>query len=224
LQWQYAIIEAVGICLLVFITGLVNAGVVPKVSVTSLGPIIPVGIAAIFQFVVLTLFIFTLGPVSRGHLNPLITISTFLTKLTSLPRAVLYVVFQCLGAVIGAFLLRTALGTTPEGLKLSPGCYIDPSLVTPGQAFALEFMGSLVLIFLAFGLGLDPRNANVFGPSLGPFLIGLTSALTLFAGGIARPGYLGISTNPARCLGLMAASHRFTYHYIHWTADIAAAL
>jgi glycerol uptake facilitator-like aquaporin len=222
--WQNAIIEAIGIGLLVFMTGLVTTGVIPIASSSSLGPIIPVSLAAVFQFIVLTLFIFTLGPVSGAHLNPLITMSTFFTKLTSLPRAVLYIVFQCIGAIIGAFVLRSALGVPAEGLELSPGCYIDPTLVTPGQAFALEFMGSFFLIFLAFGLGLDPRNANVFGSSLGPFLIGLASAMTLFAGGVSRKGFLGMSTNPARCLGLMAASDRFTYHYIHWTADLAAAL
>jgi glycerol uptake facilitator-like aquaporin len=222
--WQNAIIEGVGTCLLVFMTGLVSAGVIPVASTNSLGPIIPVSLAALFQFIVLTLFIFTLGPVSGAHLNPLITMSTFFTKLTSLPRAILYISFQCIGAVIGSFILRSALGVPPEGLVLSPGCYIDPTLVTPVEAFALEFMGSFFLIFLAFGLGLDPRNANVFGGSLGPFLIGLASAMTLFAGGISRKGFLGMSTNPARCLGLMAASHRFTYHYIHWAADLAAAM
>ena len=62
--WQNAIIEAIGIGLLVFMTGLVTTGVIPIASSSSLGPIIPVSLAAVFQFIVLTLFIFTLGPVS----------------------------------------------------------------------------------------------------------------------------------------------------------------
>lgn len=150
--------------------------------------------------------------------------ATFMAKLTSLPRALLYVGFQCIGSVVGGYLLRAALGVSAEGLVMSPGCYIDSTQVPPGSAFVLETMTSLFLLFLAFGLGLDPRNSGSFGPALGPFLIGAAAASTLFAGGLARKGYLGSANNPARCLGLMAASNRFTYHYIHWTGAITAAM
>jgi glycerol uptake facilitator-like aquaporin len=221
--WQSAIIEAVGLSLQIFMTGLLSAGLIPIASTSSLGPVIPVTYAAIFQFISITLLVFTLGPVTGAHLNPLITIATFLTKLTSFPRMVLYVSFQCIGAIVAAFTLRSALGLSPQEFVIQPGCYVDSSKIPPDQVFALEFVGALFLLFLAFGLGLDPRNASTFGPSLGPFLIGLASAFTVFAGGVARPGFLGMATNPARCLGLMSASHRFTYHYIHWTADISAA-
>jgi glycerol uptake facilitator-like aquaporin len=129
-----------------------------------------------------------------------------------------------IGAIIGAFILRGALGMPKEDLVVMPGCYVDSSIVSPGQAFGLEFMSSFFQLFLAFGLGLDPRNNSSFGPSLTPFLIGLSAALTLFSTGLTRPGYLGASTNPARCLGLMAAAENFTYHYNHWFADITAVM
>lgn len=83
-------------------------------------------------------------------------------------------------------------------------------------------MGSLLVLFLAFGPGLDPRNQGSFGPSLGPFLVGISSAIALFAGGIVLPGYYGLSCNPARCLGLMAASHRFICYWVHWVRDFTA--
>ncbi|TLD38857.1 aquaporin-like protein [Venturia nashicola] len=217
--WKNAFIEGFGLCLQVFVAGLVAAGVIPLASATSVGSLIPVGVAALLQFIVITLFI-----LAAAHFNPLITIATFMAKLTSLPRAVLYVIFQCIGAIIGGFLLRAALDVSAEGLAMSPGCYIDPAQVTPGSAFVMETMTSLFLLFLAFGLGLDPRNSGSFGPALGPFLIGASAATTLFAGGMARKGYLGSANNPARCLGLMTASNRFTYHYVHWVGDITAAI
>ena len=222
--WTNAFGEGMSVLIQVFLGGLLSHGLLPLGNATSLGPVLPVGIAAIMQFFTLTLFIFAVGPITGAHFSPLITLATFFTQLTSLPRAVLYIIFQCIGAVIGAFILRGALGASPEDLVVVPGCYIDPKLVTPGQAFALETVGSFSLLFLAFGLGLDPRNGTSFGPSVGPWLVGFAGALILFAGGISRPGYLGFSNSPARCLGLMAASNRFTYHYIHWTGDIAAAL
>jgi glycerol uptake facilitator-like aquaporin len=137
---------------------------------------------------------------------------------------VLYITFQCLGSVVGAYVLRAALGGDPATLVYSPGCYVDATKIPGQQAFALETMGSIFVLFLAFGLGLDPRNQGSFGPALGPFLVGASSGVALFAGGIARPGYLGLSCNPARCLGLMAASHRFTYHWVHWMGDLTACV
>jgi len=222
--WRNACLEGVGLCCWVFIAGLVSHGIAGLSTATSLGPVLPVAIAAVVQFFILSLFIFSLGPVTGAHLTPLITFATFLAKLTSLPRMVLYITFQCVGGVVGAYILRAALGGDPATLVYSPGCYIDPTQVPSKQAFALETMGSLFLLFLAFGLGLDPRNQGSFGPALGPFLVGFSSALLLFAGGIARPGYLGLSCNPARCLGLMAAAHRFTYHWVHWVGDLTACI
>jgi glycerol uptake facilitator-like aquaporin len=222
--WRNACLEGVGLCCWVFIAGLVSHGTAQLSAATSLGPILPVGIAAVVQCFIVTLFIFSLGPVIGAHLTPLITFATFLAKLTSLPRMILYITFQCIGGIIGAYILRSALGDEAENLVFSPGCYVDPELVPASQAFALEVMGSLFVLFLAFGLGLDPRNQGSFGPALGPFLVGISSAIALFAGGIAREGYLGLSCNPARCLGLMTAGHRFTYHWVHWLGDVTACV
>jgi glycerol uptake facilitator-like aquaporin len=222
--WRNACLEGVGLCLWVFIAGLVSHGTSDLSSATVLGPILPVGIAAVVQFCVVTLFIFNLGPVTGAHLSPLITFATFLAKLTSLPRMILYITFQCIGGVVGAYILRAALGGGPTTLVFSPGCYVDPTKVPASQVFALETMGALVILFLAFGLGLDPRNKGSFNPATGPFLVGISAAIVLFAGGIARPGDFGVSCNPARCLGLMAASHRFTYHWVHWVGDLTACV
>jgi glycerol uptake facilitator-like aquaporin len=222
--WRNACLEGVALCCWVFIAGLVAHGTSGLSAATALGPILPVAIAAVIQLLLVSLFIFSLGPVTGSHLTPLITFATFLAKLTSLPRMVLYITFQCIGGVVGAYVLRASLGGDPQTLVFSPGCYVDPTEIPSTQAFALETMGSIFVLFLAFGLGLDPRNQGSFGPSLGPFLVGISSGIALFAGGIARPGYLGLSCNPARCLGLMAASHRFTYHWIHWVADFTACV
>ena len=63
--------------------------------------------------------------------------------------------------------------------------------LTQPYRYAFETVASLTILFLAFGLGLDPRNSTTFGPALAPFLIGFATAVVLFAGGIARKGYLG---------------------------------
>ena len=47
-----------------------------------------------------TLMIFSAGAPSGGHGNPLITFSTFLCGLSSLPRTTLYIIAQIAGKAI----------------------------------------------------------------------------------------------------------------------------
>ena len=189
--WKFAIIEGVGTALQTFLSGALGHGLVPTVSETSVGAVFPVALASLAQVFLISLFIYCAGPLTGAHFNPLITLATFCAKLSSLPRTLLYVVFQCIGGVVGAFLCRAALGVTAVELVVVPGCYIDTSVVTAGQAYVFETMIAFTQVFLAFGLGLDPRNSTSFGPSLAPLLIGISSALLIFCSGFARPGYLG---------------------------------
>jgi hypothetical protein len=132
--WKESFIEGVGTCLQVYISGLVSVGLGPLVKATNLGPVAPAAFGSIFNLVLISLFIFAGGPVSGGHFNPLITMSTFAARLSILPRTSLYIMFQSLGAVVAGFLLRASLGAKPEDLPPIPGCYIDTSLVSPGEA------------------------------------------------------------------------------------------
>jgi hypothetical protein len=132
--WKESFIECVGTCLQVYTSGLVSVGLGPLAKATSLGPVAPAAFGAIVNLVLISLFIFAAGPISGGHFNPLITISTFTARLSIFPRTLLYVIFQSLGAVVAGFLVRASLGVKPEDIPPIPGCYIDPSLVTPGEA------------------------------------------------------------------------------------------
>lgn len=60
-----------------------------------------------------------------------------------------------------------------------------------GSAFVLEFVTDLALIFLAFAIGLDPRQREVFGPTLGPIFVGIVLALCIVSTGFVRSGYTG---------------------------------
>ncbi|KAF2002992.1 MIP transporter [Amniculicola lignicola CBS 123094] len=220
--WKEATIEGVGGCLQFYLAGLYSIGLASKVDATALGAVTPAILGALSNWILIALFIYAGGPVSGGHFNPLITMSTFFARLSILPRTVLYVLFQCTGSVVAGFMLRASLGEGPKPFETVPGCYIDTSLVTPGQAYALETMSCFALLFIAFGVGLDPRQRQVFGPALSPILVGLALGLCTFGSSIFRPGYAGASMNPARCLGLMAVAGKFDYHYIHWVGPITA--
>jgi glycerol uptake facilitator-like aquaporin len=169
--------------------------------------------ASLLNFVGLSLFIMAAAPASGGHLNPSITMATFFAGLSTLPRSVLYIVAQTLGAIIAGYWLKVGLGeqyfpvvsrsqclgahmTFEDLLKTTqgiiPGCTIDPAQVSPGQLFALEYMYALGLIFLAFGVGLDPRQGKSLGPALSPILVGVTLGFATLASSAAKPGYTGV--------------------------------
>ncbi|KAL6153780.1 hypothetical protein ACJQWK_01820 [Exserohilum turcicum] len=222
--WKESFIEGVGTCLQTYLSGLASVGLGPLVKATALGPVSTAAFGSIVTGTLIALFIFSAGPVSGGHLNPTITMATFTAGLSIFPRTLLYVLFQSVGGLAAGGLIRASLGMNPHDIPPIPGCYIDTSLVTPGEAYVLETMTTFGLIFIAFGVGLDPRQREVFGPALSPILVGLAQTMCSFASSIVRAGYSGASCNPARCLGLMLAADRFDYHYIHWVGPVTTAV
>ena len=228
--WKAALAECVGTMLIVYLT--VWIGISPASAAVPTKPATAAGVFAtssflgglvggMTNFVVLSLLIFCFSPVSGGHLNPNITVATFLARLTSFPRMVLYVVAQIVGASLAGLLVRASYGTRDFVVG---GCDVDTDLVSVGQAFAIEFSADLVLLFMSFGVGLDPRQKQVFGPALAPIFVGLTLGVISFGTSFSKPGYAGVSANPARCFGVYVGSRFPGYHWIHWVGDISAGI
>ncbi|EME84284.1 uncharacterized protein MYCFIDRAFT_173306 [Pseudocercospora fijiensis CIRAD86] len=224
--YKMGLIEGPGTCLLVFVSG---AG---ANALTTLGDSVsPMAIAlyaALMNWVALTLFVYTTAPASGGHLNPSITLGTLFAGLSSLPRSLIYVVSQSVGAIVGGFWLRLGLGKSgyfPSGVV--PGCTVDQQLVSRGQLFVLEYVFALAQLFLAFGVGLGPRNAKTYGPAFAPVLVGLTLALGTLASAFVKEGYSGICKHHSRlvCLTCQKADRGdMQYNYLHWFATLAACM
>ncbi|KAL3455807.1 aquaporin-like protein [Aspergillus heterothallicus] len=219
--WKAAVVEGIASCLLVYLTCFVAIGLGQVTPTFASGPLVPGLIGGLTALLALPLFIYSAGPVSGAHINPIITIATFFSRLCSLPRAILYVSFQSFGAAVAGYLLRASMDTRSF---VVPGCYIDTSIVSVGSAFTIEATTDFALVFLAFGVGLDPRQRQVFGPALGPILIGVIVGMCTFFTGISREGYTGFSGNPARCFGAMVGSHFSSYHWIHWIGPVTAGV
>jgi glycerol uptake facilitator-like aquaporin len=174
-----------------------------------LGPLV----GGVGNFVLLSLFIFIFGAVSGAHLNPTITIATFCARLCSLPRMVLYVAFQTIGGALAGLLARASYGS--RYFKVG-GCWIYTDVVPVADAFVVEFVTSTLLLFFAFGVGLDPRQRQLIGPSLAPFLVGMALGILTFGTAFTRYGYGGASLNPARCFGAFVGSGFPGWHWHHW--------
>ncbi len=85
------------------------------------------------------------------------------------------------------------------------GCFWDAAEATSGQVFLNEVFASFTMLYLAFGVGLDPRQAILFGPKLGPILVGVALGIMSFASSGTIPGYTGAQMNPARCFAFGVA-------------------
>jgi len=174
-----------------------------------LGPLI----GGVTNFILLTLCTFIFGAVTGAHLNPTITIATFVARLCSLPRMVLYVTSQTIGGALAGLLIRASYGT--RNFKVG-GCWLYSDVVPVADAFVIEFVSCTFLLFFAFGVGLDPRQRELIGPSLPPFLVGLTLGVMTFGTAFTRYGYGGASFNPARCFGTFIGSRFPGWHWHHW--------
>ncbi|CAG5123908.1 unnamed protein product, partial [Candidula unifasciata] len=153
------------------------------------------------------------GHVSGGHINPAVSIAMAVAMNISVARAVLYVLAQILGAIVGGFLLK---GLTPSNFHgnlavtgLGPG-------VTPAQGFGVELLLTFTLVTVIFGTT-DPNRASFGSPAL---LIGLTVTL----GHLAGISYTGSSMNPSRSLGSAVASNSWDNHWIYWVGPVAGGV
>ena len=245
--WKPALIEGIGTMMLCYITILLGSS--PALNVQP-NPV-PTGPSGVFgtadfigplvgsvtNIIVVSLFIFSFSVISGGHLNPLITIGTFMCRLTTFPRMILYVGFQMSSASLAGLLVRGSMNSTHWK---AGGCFYDPNVVSVRQMFTIEFTSSLTILFLAFGVGLDPRQASTFGPALAPILVGISLGVLTLASAFTIPGYGGAGMNPGRCfavwvgsghsLGVTAASGEYGYTgpngdrlWIYWVTPIIAA-
>lgn len=120
--------------LLCYLSGLIDT------SITNFGTTHGAAYVGLSNVFLLTLLIMAAGPGSGGHVNPTITFATMITGLTGLARgitapfeqwqgdtdhhylsAVLYLIFQTIGAGIAGGLLRGSFGTIEKSIKYVSG-------------------------------------------------------------------------------------------------------
>jgi glycerol uptake facilitator-like aquaporin len=196
LLWKAALIEFYGAAVLTFMS---SCNVSTSAQSSLQYPPLQI---AIFNGLLLTLIIYATVAPSGGHINPLITIATLITGLTSPMRALVYVPAQFLGSAAGSFFYRSGLGLWQEKttvLQLA-GCVV-PDTMSLSQAFCIEFASSFFVFIVAFGCALDPVVSRTYGPIYAPVLIGAAVGMVIFSTSQLLPGYTGAGVNPARCFG-----------------------
>ena len=156
-----------------------------------------VGIAFAFGLAVLAM-VYAIGAISGCHINPAISISMFVAGKLSGKDTAFYVVFQCVGAIIGAGILYAiAVGNPAYNLAVNGLGQNGYGTASPGgynlvSALIAEIV--LTFIFLLAIFGSTSANAP-------KGFAGLAIGLTLVLIHLVAIPIDGTSVNPARSLG-----------------------
>lgn len=147
--------------------------------------------------------------VSGGHINPAVTFGALITGKISLTKAVMYVVAQLVGAVVGAWLLTGVIPAAAQGGLGAHG--LGPN-VTVGGGLLAEIVLTFALVFVIFATAMDPKGLG----HLAPLAIGFTVLVDHLAG----VPVTGASMNPARSFGPALVAGVWANHWIYWIGPL----
>jgi aquaporin Z len=189
---------------------------------SGIDPIFYIGIAFAFGLAVLAM-VYTIGGVSGCHINPAISISMLVAGKLSVKDTIFYVVFQCIGAMIGAGLLYgIALGN--PGYRLATnGLGANGFGIASSTNYSLAgvFIAEVVLTFI-FVLVVHGSTHERVPKGFAGLAIGLTLAMVHI---VAIP-IDGTSVNPARSLGpaVFVGGTALSQLWVFWAAPIIGGI
>ena len=212
-----AVAEMVGAFFLVY-TGTATASAAASGKTIAGAPPNSLSVALAFGLVLAAL-VGALGPVSGAHLNPAVTLGLAITRRFPWRYVPSYLLFQLIGAVLGALATWATLGDAAKtNGKL--GLTKPAEGISDGRAFVVEFFITFLLVFVVIAVATDDR----VNPAVASTSIGFALAAAVLIGGASTGG----AVNPVRALGPEIATGTFTSFWVYLLAPtiggIAAAL
>lgn len=181
-----------------------------------------VGISFAFGLSVLAM-VYAIGSISGCHINPAVSISMLAAGKMKLKDTIIYVVVQCVGAIIGAAVLYwVALGNPQYSLSLNGLGQNGYDSASPGGfSMASAFIAEVVLTFI-FLLVIHGSTSEKAPKGFAGVSIGLSLVLIHLVG----IPITGTSVNPARSLGpaVIVGGTALNQLWLFWAAPIIGAL
>ena len=149
-----------------------------------------VGTAVAFGIAVVAMA-YTIGGISGCHINPAITLGCWLSKRMSSKDAIMYMVFQVVGALIGSAILWLLVSNV-EGMEGTGANDLQQGVSMVGGLLA-EIFFTMVFVLVVLGATAKTNGAtNNFA--------GLAIGLSLIIVHLVCIRYTGTSVNPARSI------------------------
>ena len=180
------------------------------------------GIAFAFGLSVLVM-VYAIGGISGCHINPAISISMLASGKMKLQDTVIYVVVQCMGAVVAAALLYSiAIGSPGYSLAVNGLGQNGYGEASPGgfsmtSGFIAEVVLTFIFLLVIYGSTSERAPKGFAGLSIG------LSLVLIHLVGIP---ITGTSVNPARSLGpaIMVGGVALNQLWLFWVAPIIGGL
>jgi len=181
-----------------------------------------VGIALAFGLTVLAM-VYAVGNISGCHINPAITVAMLVAGKIKGKDAILYIISQCIGAIIGAgILLAIAKGLPGYSTALNGlGQNGYGANFHDGYSMAACFVAELVLtalfLFVIFGSTSEKAPKGFAGISIG---------FTLVLIHLVAIPITGTSVNPARSLGpaVFVGGDALPQLWLFWVAPLVGGI
>jgi aquaporin Z len=158
-----------------------------------------------------TIALSTVGKESGAHINPVVTMVFWLFRRLDSRMAVIYILAQLAGAIIGSLPLLAwgQIGRSVAFGATLPGSGYSNLAVLLGEIITTFTMVSLLVIFIGF------RRTRPFTPGIFPILYAIMVYL--------EAPISGTSTNPARSLGPGIVSGEWQGWWIYWAGPLIGA-
>jgi aquaporin Z len=181
-----------------------------------------VGISFAFGLSVLAM-VYAIGGISGCHINPAISVSMFAAGKMNFKHMIIYVVMQCIGAVIAAmFIYGIALGkpgynVAVNGLGQNGYGSASPGGFSLTSGFVAEVVLTFIFLLVVFGSTSEKAPKGFAGISIG------LSLVLIHLVGIP---ITGTSVNPARSLGpaVIVGGTALSQLWLFWVAPIIGGL
>ena len=181
-----------------------------------------VGISFAFGISVLAMA-YAIGSISGCHINPAVSISMLAAGKLSVKDTVIYVVAQCIGAVVGAAALYSIAVGNPSYSLVSNGLGQNGyDIASPGGfSITSAFIAEVLLTFI-FLLVIHGSTSEKAPKGFAGIPIGLSLVLIHLVG----IPVTGTSVNPARSLGpaIIVGGTAISQLWLFWVAPIIGGL
>src|SRR3954469_15966907 len=200
--------------LVFFITMVVSLFVVNPTPGSPVQPFIDWSVIGLVHAFLLFMLIQTLAVISGAHFNPAVTIALASIRQIRPPEALVYIVLQFAGGILGALLTKAIV--SDEGAAVNYGA-VGISAALDHKIFlgaVVEAIGTFFLVWSIIGVAVNPAGLKdwaglAIGATLG-MMVMLFAPLT------------GAGFNPARALGPALVGHSFGgFGHFFWPFIVA---
>jgi aquaporin Z len=180
------------------------------------------GISFAFGLAVLAM-VYAIGSISGCHINPAISVAMWVAGKLKSKDAIMYIIFQCVGATIAAIVLLWIASSLPGYIKATGGLgqngygALSPGGYTLWGCFLAEIVLTFIFLMVIFGSTSESAPKGFAG-----IAIGLALAFIHIVG----IPITGTSVNPARSLGpaLVMGGQALSQVWLFWVAPLIGAI